>query len=80
MLECLRRVSCARMFFAMRDSAGLRLEHIRQFSRLSAEVQLTWALETGYFLRGLMSQKDRLWADRLRNGGKKIRQRSLRPS
>lgn len=58
----------------------IRQEHMKRFSRLSAEAQLTWALETGYFLRGLMSQKDRLWADRLRNGGKKIRRRFLRPS
>jgi hypothetical protein len=57
----------------------LRRSHFRKFSGLPPLKQLKWALGMGYFLRSLMSENDKKWADRLRNGAKKTGFNSGRP-
>ena len=50
----------------------IRKRQFEQFGLLSPEEQLAWALSHGHALRSLLSKEERDWADRMRNGGKRI--------
>lgn len=49
----------------------IRVRHMKRFSILTADEQMKRALYSAYSLREMMSKEDRIWADKLRNGGKK---------
>jgi len=50
----------------------IRENHFRNFEKLSAEEQISWALSQGYALWGLMSKENRVLAKQLRHGGKRF--------
>lgn len=55
----------------MSTATEIRHSHFRQFSRLSPEERLAWALSVGHSLWQLMPEDSKRYAERLRNGWKK---------
>ena len=51
----------------MKKIEKIREDHFRNFEKLSAEEQISWALSQGYMLWGLMSKENKVLAKQLRH-------------
>lgn len=57
----------------MRKIDKNRQDHFKQFIKLSAEEQLTWAISQGHALFSLLPKELRLTLKRLKTNGKKTK-------